>query len=82
MTSGLGIWHGYLGEDRQTAMGLSIVANIRGHGVIYVAHGFGSAAYGLTTGVCKIMAAAALVAWQVGASRTWSHPALTAGPCR
>jgi hypothetical protein len=33
--------------------------------VIYVAHDFGSAAHGLNTGVCKIMAVAALVAWQV-----------------
>lgn len=42
--------------------------------VFMFAHAFGSAAYGLTTGVCKIMAAAALVAWQVGASRTWTIP--------
>lgn len=52
-------------------------------GGIYVVHAFGPAAYGLSTGVCKIMAAAALVAWQVGASRTWVRPSRThRWPCR
>lgn len=45
-----------------------------GIGGIYVVFAFGSAPCGSTTGVCKIMGAAALEAWQVGASRTWSMP--------
>lgn len=49
-----------------------------GNGFIYVSRALGSATHGFDTGLGEIMDAAALVAWQVRASRTW-YPAFTAG---